>query len=587
MLSESAPTMESSREAPTQAQATTPRFWPAFTMVTLFWLGYFIVKQIEWPYFYRFIYGMASATLLTIPYFIWWWRNRRIPRNERALGFLLIILGGVVVFPLCDRSIGVFGLVFSGLPLMLTVWTVWMAMAWRTGVRRRDVGSVVTVLLTWSVFTLGRVDGLDSDLRPTVRWRWQLTPEELFLAQSKQHAKTESSAAQATGLPTGFRGPNRDGMVTGVAIGTEWNAMPPKLVWRQRVGPAWSSVIVVGDLLFTQEQRGDREAVVCYEAANGAERWVHEDKARFWESVSGVGPRATPTFDGSRLFTFGATGILNCLDANTGEVHWTRNVAADANASLPMWGYSGSPLVVGDIVIVHAGGAVDKGVLAYRVDTGVMAWGAAAGTVSYSSPQLVILCEERQVLMLSDIGLTSVDPKTGTVLWQAGAAMPGAPRTVQPHAIGTDQLLVATYSGSGMALLNVTRDGSAWNANAAWESKDLKPEFPDFVIHDNHAYGFDGSIFACLELGSGKRCWKAGRYGRGQVMLLADQGLLLVTSEGGELILLRANPERHEELGRFQSLNGKTWNHPVIANGRLYLRNAEEMACYELPAMAR
>jgi outer membrane protein assembly factor BamB len=189
--------------------------------------------------------------------------------------------------------------------------------------------------------------------------------------------------------------------------------------------------------------------------------------------------------------------------------------------------------------------------------------------------------------MLTDDGLSAFAPDTGALLWKHGLAMPGAPRTAQPHLLGDDQLLVASLAGPGVVRLRLSQDGDAWKPEEIWPSTDLKPEFPDLVVHEGHAYGFDVNIFCCIDLATGKRSWKAGRYGRGQVMLLADQGLLLVLSETGEAVLLAANPKRHEEVGRFQALQGKTWNHPVIAHGRLYARNAEEMACYELkPAQA-
>jgi outer membrane protein assembly factor BamB len=302
--------------------------------------------------------------------------------------------------------------------------------------------------------------------------------------------------------------------------------------------------------------------------------------------VSGAGPRATPIFAEGRIFALGGTGILNCLDAATGEQYWARDIATDAGTRPPQWGFSGSPLVTDGLVIVFAGGDGDQNLLAYRADTGKRAWAAPAGGSSYSSPQLVTIAGQRQCLILSDQGLTAVDPATGAVLWKGGAAMPGAPRTVQPRGIGEAQLLIGTYDGASVTLVDVKRDGDTWNVVPRWTSRDLKPEFPDFVVHQGHAYGFDVSIFCCIDLATGKRCWKGGRYGRGQVVLLAEQGLLLVVSESGEAVLLAANPERHEELGRFRALDGKTWNHPVIAQGRLYIRNAEEIACYELTALA-
>jgi outer membrane protein assembly factor BamB len=367
-----------------------------------------------------------------------------------------------------------------------------------------------------------------------------------------------------------------------VKIATDWDTARPKPLWRQRVGPGWSSVIVVSGRLFTQEQRRQKETVVCYDAARGKELWVHEDAVRFRETVSGAGPRATPSYADGCVYTLGATGILNCLDAATGKRKWSRDITAVAGAKVPLWGFSGSPLVVDGMVIVFAGGEGDKNLLAYRTTSGKLAWTAPAGKESYSSPQLALIAGKPQVLFLSDNGLTAVHPASGAVLWEHGVAMPGAPRAVQPHILDKGQLLVAHLVGTGVALIDVSQEKERWQVVQRWESHALKPEFPDFVVHQGHAYGFDAGIFCCIDAATGKRCWKEGRYGRGQVMLLADQSLLLVVSDKGQAILLAANPRRHEELGRFRALAGKTWNHPVIAHGRLYVRNTVEMACYEL-----
>jgi outer membrane protein assembly factor BamB len=249
-----------------------------------------------------------------------------------------------------------------------------------------------------------------------------------------------------------------------------------------------------------------------------------------------------------------------------------------------MWAFSGSPLVAGDLVIVYAGGEAGKGLLAYQSDTGTLAWTAAAGVSSYSSPQLTTLSGISQCLMLNDGGLLSVDIATGKKLWETGIAMKGAPRCGQPRLINDNNLLVAALGGLGCSLIEVSTNANGWSVLDKWDSKDLKPEFPDFVVRDGYAYGFDIGVFCCLNLADGKRTWKEGRYGRGEVMLLRDQGLLLVSSETGELALLVADPGAHKQLAQFQALQGKTWNHPVVRADRVYLRNAQEMACYSIVA---
>lgn len=337
---------------------------------------------------------------------------------------------------------------------------------------------------------------------------------------------------------------------------------------------------VVGDRLFTQEQRDRSEAVVCLDAATGREVWVHNDDVRFSDDQAGPGPRATPTFDDGRLYTLGATGILNCLDALTGERKWSHDLVAEMGAKRPIWGFSSSPLIVQGLVVVFAEGAGEKTLLAYDARSGELAWTANAGEAGYSSPQRISVNGTEQILFLGMSGLIGVDPATGKTLWQQSLPKGGLFRPIQPHALGKGSILFASES-DGVVLLNVKRDGENWTVSRQWASRALKPSFNDLVVHDGSIYGFDGNIFCCVDAQTGKRRWKEGRFGHGQVLLLADPSLLLILSEEGEVILLKANPQEHEEIGRFKAIEGKTWNHPAIAQGRLYVRNGEEMACYQ------
>jgi outer membrane protein assembly factor BamB len=570
-----------------------PRLWPGLVLVALFWAALVVVAHLDKPYFVGFMYSMASPAVLLLLFSIWWWFNRRLSLADRAAGCLLVIATGAAVAPLCHRSIW-FALPTQGLPVALTVLTLWMLVVHWTGFAWKTLGLLAVLALSWGYFTLIRMDGVDGDLHTTIRWRWEPTPEEVFLKERAREARARSSAPRPSSpsslsLSAGdwpaFRGPDRDGVIPGVRITTDWKTTPPKLLWRRRVGPAWSSVIVIGDRLFTQEQRGDEETVVCYEAATGKEVWARGDAVRFWEAVSGAGPRATPTFAAGRLFTMGATGRLTCRDAATGEHLWSHDVAAETPARPPRWGYSSSPLVVDDLVIAFAGGESERNLLAYRTDSGELAWTAPASHNSYSSPQLAMLGGRPHCLLLGDRGLTAVDPATGKALWQYGEVTEGEPRAMQPHVLGSSQLLVGNLNGTGVSLVDVKHDGDEWKVSETWSTSQMKPEFPDFVVHGGCAYGFDGAFFCCLDLASGDRRWKEGRYGHGQVMLLPEQSLLLVVAENGSVVLLAADPEQHREFGRIRALKEKTWNHPVIAHGRLYVRNDEEMACYELPGL--
>ena len=394
-----------------------------------------------------------------------------------------------------------------------------------------------------------------------------------------------SEAAARVEWP-GFRGPNRDGVAHGIRINTDWSASPPVQLWRRAIGPGWSSFAVSGDLLYTQEQRGDDELVACYRVSTGEPVWRHKDGVRFYESNGGAGPRGTPTIHNGRVYALGATGILNALDARTGAVVWSRNAATDTGRNLPGWGFTSSPLVVDDTVIVATSGTM----AAYDVATGKPRWTGPKLLGSYSSPHRVAIDGVTHVVLLSGSGAASVDPASGAVLWQHEWT-DGGTTIVQPAIIANGDILITTSSamgGLGVRRLHVARgSGSTWTVEERWTSNGLKPYFNDFVIHKGHAIGFDGNILASVNLEDGKRDWKGGRYGNGQLLLLADQDLLLVISEEGELALVSATPDKYTELAKVPALDGKTWNHPVIVGDILLVRNGEHMAAFRLAVMDR
>jgi outer membrane protein assembly factor BamB len=579
-------------DSPSVEIAKRPRLWLPVVMVGLFWTFHLVARQMELPTFVRFLSTMAVSLALSLAFLLWWLFNRRIPRGERLIALAAALIGGLLVAPFCLETLGVWMLIFWAPPYVFTVWTAWLLIGLRASAWTRQFGVPIVLLLTWSAFTLIRFNGISGEQQAEFQWRWTPTAGELYLAERtrRQAEQGESRDDVSPSRPLyvepgdwpGFRGPNRDDVVRGVTIDADWRTHPPKQLWRQRVGPGWSSLAVVGDRLFTQEQRGGAEAVVCLDAATGREIWSHEDAVRFWESVGGEGPRATPTFAEGRIYALGATGILNCLDAAISERQWFRDIAADSGAKPPIWGFCSSPLVINGVVVVFAGGDGDKGLLAYRADTGEPAWTAEAGKTSYSSPQRAVLAGQEQILFWSDRGLTALDPALGKVVWRHDAAAPGAPRSLQPHVASPEQVLISSEGDLGTVFLDVKPGPDTWTISQRWRSKRLQPSFNDYVLHNGSIYGFDGALFCCVDLQTGARRWKEGRYGHGQVLLLADSSLLLVAAENGQVILLEANPDEHKELGRFQAIEGKTWNHPVVAGGRLYLRNGEEIACYEL-----
>lgn len=470
--------------------------------------------------------------------------------------------------------------------LALLVW--WLFFCGLT-VRARLIGLAAAAGALALLCGLVRFDGLEGDMHPRWAFRWQQPAEqraEEFFARATDKAASAASAHSAWTITPAdwpeFRGHGRQGIVRAGSIRRDWAAVPPKLVWKHPVGPGWSSLVIVGDFVFTQEQRGGEEVVVCYHAETGGQVWVHADTVRFEEWQGGPGPRATPTLAGGRLFSLGATGILNCLDPATGKRHWTRNILDDAAASNLEWGMCASPLVFEQLVIVNPGGGNGKSVIAYDADRGDIRWAAGSRTAGYAAPRVELLGDVPQVLVFGGDGLAGHDPRSGKELWFREWTNSPRVNAAQPLALDGGRLFFSSGYGVGGMLLEVARDDGGWVTKDLWpqSSRDLKLKFNDGVSFNGHIYGLDEGILACIDSATGKRVWKRGRYGYGQLLLIED--LLVILAENGDLALVQATPTEFNELARVPALQGTTWNHPAFARGRLYVRNGREAACFDV-----
>jgi outer membrane protein assembly factor BamB len=533
---------------------------------------------------------LLSALVATVAVAVWWLFASGLRWSDRLLVAGVCAAAALVSFFFLAFPVMVL-LVFA-LPWVPTVWVGALVITYVLPWPARRAALLVALAAVWGFFTLLRFEGIDGGTSPTFRWRWSETAEEKLLAEiaARRAAPAATATAEAPvesgpGDWPAFRGPSRDGRLSGVTIATDWKEHPPRQVWRHRVGPAWSSFAVVGRRAYTQEQRGESEAVVCYDAETGGELWAHEDEGRHSDPPAGPGPRATPSFHDGKVYAVGATGRLNCLDAASGRPLWHRDILADSGAEFPKFGFASSPLVTQEVVAVFAGGPNGKSVLAYHASSGEPAWSGGEGLVSYCSPQPTHVDGGDEILVTTETGLIALDPATGALRWRhAWPEQSMAPRVVQPAILEGGDVLIGTGNGGGTRRVHVRRNSGAPAESEVWTTRDLKPFFNDMVVHRGHVYGFDGKLLVCVSLEGGKGKWRARGYDSGQVLLLADQDLLLVLSESGAVALVEANPARHRELARFQAIEGKTWNHPVVAHGKLFVRNAEEAACYELAA---
>lgn len=511
---------------------------------------------------------------------IWWSFFSRASGYDRLFGASWMVVAVAATPLILHESIaaafnGVI-FVFYFTPVLSLTFVAWAVVTRRLDQRSRRIALIVTVLLTSGGWALLRFEGMVYAGGAEFAWRWTKTAEERFLSQRDEApdapASTPSSQPEEPAWPA-FRGPDRNSHVTGIRLETNWADTPPAELWRRPVGPGWSSFAVSGDLFYTQEQHGESEVVATYRLSTGAPVWRHEDKTRFWEAIGGPGPRATPTIHAGRVYTFGATGILNALDAQTGSVIWSTNVAADTHVGIPEWGFSSSPLIVGDMVIVAAAATP----VAYELETGDLRWFGKEQGGGYSSPHLFRIEGTSQVLLLTAAGLTSFAPGDGARLWAHDWPGDGI---VQPALTPEGDILLGT--GAQSSRISISKQGTTWAVNETWSSNGLKPYFNDFVIHEGHAYGVDGRHLACIDIATGERKWKGGRYGGGQLLLLPDADQLLVVSEQGKLALVAASPNRFTQLAEHPAVDGKTWNHPVLVDNILLVRNGEEMAAFKL-----
>lgn len=468
---------------------------------------------------------------------------------------------------------GIGGLLFIAWALLFSRLRRWSRLA--------VLGSILG-LAAFALLSL-EVRGVTGDLVPVISWRFGAREEALPSPSAYSGAESARSAQTWLDFPQ-FLGLWRDGTVPGVSLARDWTQRPPRALWRRQLGAGWSGFAVSGANAVTQEQRGEYEAVVCYDLLIGDVRWVHAHAARYETKIAGIGPRATAAIADGRVFALGATGILDCIDERSGELVWERDVLADNGAVNNPWGTSCSPLLHDGLVVVTPGGSNGRSMVAYDARNGERRWSGGTDRAGYSSPCLAELAGAPQLLALNAASLAAQDPASGALFWSV-AWSDRNPNVAQPLVVAPDAVIVSSGYGVGAARFRVARDAvGGFEVQEEWSSRALKSKFANFVHRAGFLYGFDDGILACVDAATGRRSWKAGRYGHGQLLLVDD--LLLVVSEPGDIVLVEATPEEHRELARAQALDDKTWNPPALAAPYLLVRNDLEAVCLELPLAA-
>ncbi|MBL67417.1 MAG: hypothetical protein CMO74_03030 [Verrucomicrobiales bacterium] len=420
---------------------------------------------------------------------------------------------------------------------------------------------------------------------PSIIWTWNRASanyRELEAHREAQAAQTQDGLRFKTGAPwPGFRGAKRDG-ISRETIRLDWDQAQPKKLWLQPSGEGHSSFAVANGRAFTQEQRRGKEAVVAYHLETGRELWKHEYRAEFndeWK-MGDIGPRATPVWDNGRVFALGAEGHLFCLAEKTGEVDWEKHVFKLADSGNLPFGMAASPLVVGDLLIVPAGSSRHS-LLALDKTNGSVVWKSPVGMGAYTSPSVAVLNGVKQILITGAEGIKGISLEGGKVLWGFPWDVSHNNNIAQPIAIDDHRVFISAGYGKGCAMLDLKNEGGQWSVGELWRNRFMKNKFSSSVYLDGFIYGLDDTILACLDAETGQRKWKGERYGYGQLLMVGEH-LVIVSGTEGDLALVKASPEEPVEIARFAALGTRTWNHPVIADGRLLIRNAKSMACYDV-----
>jgi len=560
------------------------RLRPAIIIVSIQWISWLVFPTFAYAAYATAI-SVFSGMLGGLALLIWWMFFSRIPKMQRWIALVFMVLALFVMPKFTHETIrlGMGGLMFIvyALPTLCLALVIWAAGSKKFSKNIQWLSLFAAILISCGIWILVQANGLSGTASADFFWRWTKLSDEKMLVKRNNNLEASSSSASVDKNQaewTGFRGLNRDSRAYGLSIETDWNTSPPVELWRWPIGGGCSSFSIHGKLFYTQEQNGELEIVSCYNLSTGEPVWMHRDSARFYDQHVGVGPRSTPTLHNGFVYTLGATGILNALNAENGQVIWSRNAASDTDTKDSGWGYASSPLVVDSFVIVAAIGKL----AAYDLATGETQWIGTDGGDSYSSPHLMTINGVKQVVLMSATGAISVQAVDGKVLWEH--KWPKETRIVQPALAENGDLVISASERKGMRRLAVKIANGEWTVEELWTSTSIRTDFNDFVIHKGCVFGFDGPNIACFDASDGSRKWRGGRYG-GQLLLLADQDLLLMLSEKGELVLVEAKPEKFTELAKIPAIEGKTWNHPALAGDILLVRNTKEMVAFRLPVI--
>jgi outer membrane protein assembly factor BamB len=530
------------------------------------------------------------------------------PRRPQRLVFAFSVLSGafLVLIPIArgaledvDRQYANFGGIACGLLALLFAQLA-------VSTHRRvpwflKVGVFILPVIVVGIFlAMYEFTGFNGEVWPMFRARGVLDRDR------QAHAPTP--ATPATALASSYRsaqflGTNRNGVVESPEFSMRWDIHPPQELWRRKIGEGWSSFAIANGMAITLHQRDEHEVVSAWSLTTGETRWEHEIPGRHYHPMGGLGPRSTPTLVSHHgrdlVLAQSSLGIVVCLDGSDGEKLWQVNLLARAgidqkeSETQVMWGRSGSPLVVDDIVIVPMGGSPSlpanmHSLIALELADGTERWVGGDTQISYASPALLTIDGQRQIVSVNEGSVTGHNVATGVVLW----SIPWPSKSnadacaSQPVQVDVSKILLGKGYAQGSKLIEVRRDSKGDGESSGWMVQDiwakprvLKTKFTNAVIYGGKAYALSDGVLECVDPFTGDRVWRGPRYGQGQMLVV--NGTILVSAEDGRIASLdRTTGQVQREL---QVLDGVTWNLPAIAGPYLLLRNGSEAVCLTSP----
>ncbi len=375
-------------------------------------------------------------------------------------------------------------------------------------------------------------------------------------------------------------GPNRDGISPETGLLKDWPDSGPAVLWRTPLGEGFSSIAIARGAAYTMFAEGKDEYAVCLDAATGEERWRVKTGSNFSDWQGGNGPRATPIIDKERAFFLGANGQLYALNVEDGETVWSHHLQTEYISDPPHWGFSTSPLIEGNLLIVEVGGSSGNSFIAFDKTTGEVAWASQDDAPSYASPIAITVSDIRQIVFFPAPGLVGVAAKDGRLLWRHPWQTGPDVNAATPIFLPPDRLFISSGYGKGATVIQLISQNDQFAVKKVWFNRGMKNHFATSIHHEGHLYGFDNAILKCIAAETGQEQWRKRGFQKGS-LIFADEHLI-VLGEQGKLALVEATPEAYIEKASAQVLSPRCWTPPTLANGRLYLRNHNEVVCLEV-----